>query len=324
MGRKKNLETGGVVLNRGGDLDEATIEFLEGFSKLFASISSLSIPAQRASLSELFHVPESELEPVDRVEDKIIRGRHGSIPIRLFSPHKGGELPVIVYFHSGGWVYGDIEGSESFCRHLANLTGSVVASVGYRLAPEHKFPIPLEDCYDATKWIVENAHIFLGNPTKVILCGESAGGNLAAAVTLMIRRTKEFKVAAHLLLYPVLTSDLNQEHYDNSPDKSLLSYENMKFFWKMYLGSTEDGDNPLASPLKNTDFTRLPPCFIVTAEHDALKHEGEGYKEALQQAGVSVQYQCYPKVIHGFLDLPLDDATKKRAFGDVAAWVKSI
>ena len=306
------------------DLDPATSDFLDGFSQLFASLAPLPLPEQRAKIKAMFSIPENQLESIEKVQDKVILGRHGPINVRLFSPKKEGPLPVIVYLHRGGWVYGSIQESEMICRRLANETGAIVAAVEYRLSPEHKFPIPLEDCYDATQWIAKNAASFLGDPNKVILCGESAGGNLAAAVALMALKAKQFTIAGQLLIYPILTSDLEQKHYDNSPDKSLLSYGNMQFFWSMYLSSPEDGINPLASPLKNTNFAGSPPCFIITAEHDALKHEGGSYKRALQKAEVTVQAKTYPGVIHGFLDLPLANAVKKEALGDIAAWLKSL
>jgi len=244
--------------------------------------------------------------------------------IRLFIPKNEGPLPVIVYLHRGGWVYGSIQESEMICRRLANETGCIIAAVEYRLAPEHKFPIPLEDCYDATKWVFENATSFSGDPEKIIVCGESAGGNLAAATILMAQQENEITIAGQLLIYPILTSDLEKKHYDNSPDKSLLSYENMQFFWSMYLSSSEEGNNPLVSPLKGDGFTDLPPCFIITAEHDALKHEGASYAKALQEAEVPTQIKNYPGVIHGFLDLPLGDAAKKQAIEDITAWLKEL
>ncbi len=305
-----------------GTLDPATVGFLEGFSKIFASIAHLPIVKQRETIQEMFRIPEKE--SIGRIEDKVVSGRHGSINVRLFSPKSKNPLPIIVYFHRGGWVYGSIEESEMICRRLANQTGAIVAAVEYRLSPEHKFPIPLEDCYDATKWIVQNAATLQGDPNKVILCGESAGGNLAAAVALMVGETKSCKLAGQLLIYPILTTDLEKKHYDNSPDKSLLSFDNMQFFLSAYLSSPKDGENPYASPLKNKKFSHLPSCFIITAEHDALKHEGALYGEALRNAKIPVQTKCYPGVIHGFLDLPLADAIKKEALEDIRAWVKNL
>lgn len=303
-------------------LDSETATFLEEFSKIFALMANLSLPMQRVKIKEIFCIPENQLEPIKKTENKLILGRHGPINLRLFFPTNENHLPVIIYFHRGGWVYGSIQESEMICRRLSNETGAIVVAVEYRLAPEHKFPIPLEDCYDATKWVVENTSTFSGDPNKVILCGESAGGNLAATVALMILKEKQFKISGQLLIYPILTNDLKKADYDNSPDKSLLSYENMQFFWDMYLSSPKDGENPLASPLKCKNFANLPPCFIVTAEHDALKHDGACYAKVLQRAGVTVQSKTYEEVIHGFLDLPLASGVKKKAIKDIADWVK--
>ncbi len=305
-------------------LDPVTAGFLEEFAKIFTSIEHLPIADQRTVIKEMFRISEEQFEPIAKVEDKVVSGRHGPINIRLFIPKSEGALPVIVYFHRGGWVYGSIEESETICRRLANETGAIVAAVEYRLAPEHKFPIPLEDCYDAAKWLAANASSFSGNPGKLILCGESAGGNLAAAIALMNRDAKEFAVAGQLLIYPVLTNDLEKKYYEDSPDKLLLSFENMEFFWQAYLSSPRGGENPYASPLKSDNLTNLPPCFIVSAEYDALKHEGARYAKALHRAGITVQAKCYPGVIHGFLDLPLAETIRNEAIEDISAWVKKL
>lgn len=306
-------------------LDSQTEEFLKNFSQLFASLSNFSIPEQRATIKEMFVVPESELEPIAISEDLIVPGKNGSIKIRLFYPKKEGPLPLILYFHRGGWVYGSIEESEVICRRLANETGSIVIAVEYRLSPENKFPVPLEDCYDATKWVVNNASSLkvAGNKEKVTVCGESAGGNLAAAVALLARDRSEFTVASQLLIYPILTADLEKEHYDNCPDKSLLSYENMEFFLDAYLSSSVDRVNPYAFPLNSNDLSKLPSCFLITAEHDALKHEGKRYGEKLREAGVTVEENCFPGVIHGFLDLPLADSIKKEAINVIKNWINA-
>lgn len=305
-------------------LDVETEDFLRGFSETFTSIAHLSIPEQRNTIKEMFRIPEELLEPIASTEDRIVSGRNGPINIRIFSPKKGDGLSVIVYFHRGGWVYGSVEESEMICRKMANKVGAHVVAVEYRLSPEHQFPIPLQDCYDTVKWVVSNAASFNGNPGKVILCGESAGGNLAAATALMIRDRNEFSVAAELLIYPILTSDLNRGHYDESPDKSLLSYGNMEFFIQSYLSSSEMGKEPYAFPLNSKNFSELPSTLIVTAEHDALKHEGKQYAENLRLAGVSVQSKCYPGVIHGFLDLPLAFEIQSQALEDIESWVKSL
>ncbi len=293
--------------------------FLEGFSQVFASIAHLPIPEQRATIKKLFHIPEHSLTPIFRVENKTITGRHGEIPLRIYTPKATSDLPVIVYLHRGGYVYGSLDEAEMICRQLANITDSIVISVEYRLSPEHTFPIPLEDCFDATHWAYKNAP-----SKKLIICGESAGGNLAAAVALMNRDQKQFDLAGQLLIYPFLTTDLNPESYESSPDKALLSYENMHFFLNAYLSNAQDKENPYAAPLKSTDLTLLPNTFIIEAEHDALKHEGEAYKKALINAGVNTTHKCYLDVIHGFLDLPIAKATRNEALEDIKDWINKI
>jgi acetyl esterase len=302
-------------------MDSETTAFLETFGAFFDSIKHLPIAEQRATLAKAPKHKVSEMEPIAKTEDKAIPGRNGPINIRLYSPKTEGPLPIIVYYHGGGWVYGSLDNSEAFCRRLSNHTGALVASIEYRLSPEHKFPIPLHDCYDATKWVAENASTLQGNPNKLIVCGDSAGGNLAAAVALMNQEKKLFPIAGQLLIYPVLTTDLEKQYYDESLDKRLISYENMQFFIDAYLSSPEDGKNPYAAPLKAKNLSNLPSCFVMTAEYDALKYEGARYKAALSKAGTKAQYKCYNGVIHGFLSFPPAEAARAEAMDDIKAWV---
>lgn len=312
------------MLNTATSLSMEATAFLQGFSQVFASIGHLPIPKQRAVIKKLFQIPQDRLTHILKVEDKTITGRHGEIPLRIYTPKIGTNLPVIVYLHRGGFVYGSLDEAEMICRELSNTTGSIVISVEYRLAPEYTFPIPLEDCYDATLWASENASSLSGNPEKIIICGESAGGNLAAAVALMSRDEKQLTLAGQLLIYPVLTTHLNPVNYEMSPDKSLLSLENMEFFLNSYLNNPQDKENPYAAPLKCSNLGGLPLAFIITAEHDALKHEGEAYAEALSEAGVCTEHACYLDVIHGFLDLPIAKATRNQALQDIKVWVNTI
>lgn len=309
-------------------LDPETAGLLDNVSKTFASFENLSIPEQREKIKEVFSVPKQLLEPIANVEDRVIAGKYGRIPLRFFIPNKEGQLPVMVFLHRGGWVFGSLEESEAICRRLANALGAIVVAVEYRLAPEHKFPIPFQDCLDATQWISENASSFFGDPKKIIIAGESAGGNMAAAIAMAMRDQYQHKLAkklaGQLLIYPVLTSDLEKKLYEESPDKALLSYENMQFFLSAYMNSKEDGENPYVSPLKSDHLARLPPCFMITAEFDALKTEGAKYAEALKHAGVPVSAKCYPGVIHGFLDLPLANAIKDEAINDIKEWINEL
>jgi acetyl esterase len=306
------------------ELDPETQQLLGYISKTFDSLSNFSIPEQREKVKEIFSPPKESLEPIANREDRVINGKSGPIRIRLFTPKNEKPLPVIVFLHRGGWVFGSLDECEAICRHLANTTGSIVAAVEYRLSPEHKFPVPFQDCLDATRWIYENASSFFGDQKKIIIAGESAGGNMAAAVAMCFRDQYSLKLAGQLLIYPVLTSDLDKKVYDESPDKSLLTYENMQFFLNAYLNSFEDGENPYVSPIKSKNLAGLPPCFMITAEFDPLKTEGAKYAESLQHQLVSVKKKCYPGVIHGFLDLPLASSVKAEAFHDIKEWLKLI
>ena len=159
---------------------------------------------------------------------------------------------------------------------------------------------------------------FGGDPKKLIICGESAGGNLAAAVSMMARNKKGPNLSAQLLIYPIITSTIKDESYDSCPDQHFITKDAMKFFWNMYLQSAERGEDPYASPDKATDLSKLPPAIIITAEYDPLHQEAVHYAEQLRKAGVKVISKCFPGVIHGFLDLPIYKENQK------TAWIKEI
>ena len=309
------------VLCKENELDEDTLNFLKGFSSLMTEMASLPIPDQRSKIKEMFLPPKDQLEPIERVEDRMIKGRHGDIPLRILTP-KNPNNTTLVFFHRGGWVFGNNDESEGLGRKIANITSCNVVLVEYRLSPEYKFPIPLDDCYDATLWVENNKSSLMGSPQKVVVIGESAGGNLATAVSLKAQKEK-LNLSGQILVYPILTHELNPEVYENSPDKYLLSYENMQWFWEQYLTSSNDGQDELASPL-NVNGVKLPKTLMMTAEFDALKVEGKEYAEKLEKAGTLVTKKEYSKVIHGFLDLPLPSSEIQRALSDIKEFVLSI
>ncbi len=293
--------------------------FMEGFSNLTRASQELSLQEGRKLSTQFFLTPDTVFEKVKRIEEVEILGRdHNKIPIRFFIPDESHTLPLLIYFHRGGWVFGNIEEADPICRKLANHLGCIVASVEYRLAPEHPFPKPLKDCYAATQWIHANADHFGGDKNRLIVCGESAGGNLAAAVALMARDRKGPPIESQLLLYPIISSTLQEEAYDSCPDRYFMTKEAMKFFWSMYVPSPELMSNPYASLECMTNLGGLPPAFIVTAEYDPLHHEAVSYADRLRQAGVEVMTKCFPGLIHGFLDLPIYEEAQK------VAWVKEI
>jgi acetyl esterase len=237
-------------------------------------------------------------DPVAKVEDLSIPGAAGAIPARVYTPAGEGPLPILVYLHGGGWVLGDLESSDFECRAIANAAACIVVSVDYCLAPEHKFPAPAEDAYEATRWVAENAERLGGRPGAVAVGGMSAGGNLAAVVALMARDRGGPALACQLLIVPVTDCGCDTASCLDCGDDYLLTRDEMLYFWQMYLPAPEDGDHPYASPLRAGDLSGLPPARVHTAEFDPLRDEGRAYAEKLEAAGVPVSYECYDGMVH--------------------------
>jgi len=275
-------------------------------------VARLPLSEQRKINRQLMKEYNKGCESIHRVIDLEIPGiEKNKIPLRIYTPKEVTSLPVMVYFHGRGWVFGSIEESDAVCRRLSNHLGCIVASVEYRLAPEFPFPKPLEDCYAATKWMVENAHHFGGNNDNVFVGGESAGGNLAAAVALMARDKNGPKLSAQLLIYPVISSFIQDEIYDRCPDHYFLTKDDMKFFWNVYARVPGAHRNRYASLDCNSEFQNLPPALIITAEYDPLTYDIEKYAIQLKQANVNVIQKSFSGLIHGFLYIPLYEEIQK-------------
>ena len=240
-------------------------------------------------------------EPVAALEDRTVAGPRGLIPIRVYTPHGAGPFPILVYYHGGGWVLGDIASHEVFACSIANAARCLVVSVEYRLAPEHKYPAATEDAYAATKWVAENAAILGGDRRWIAVGGDSAGGNLAAVVALMARDNKAFRPNLQILIYPVTDYSFDTPSYHENAEGYLLWREGMKWCWRHYLAREEDGYQPYASPLRAEDFSDLPPALVITAQYDPLRDEGEAYAARLREAGVPVTLSRYDGMIHGFI-----------------------
>lgn len=266
-------------------------------------LHTLPVAEARQALKSLF-TPEQK-ESISKVEDRLVPGPGGyKVPIRIYTPVGTAPLPLLVFFHGGGWVLGDIESHDGTSRELANKAGCIVVSVGYRLAPEHKFPAAPEDCYAATKWVALNAAAFGGDPTRIAVGGDSAGGNLAAAVAQMAADRGGAPGLVHqLLIYPVTNYAFDTPSYRENGEGYLLTQELMQWFWKQYLSSDEDGKNAYASPLQARELRRVAPAFVITAEFDPLRDEGEAYAARLKEAGVPVEAKRYDGAIHGFFNL---------------------
>ncbi|AIG98717.1 MULTISPECIES: alpha/beta hydrolase [Archaeoglobus] len=242
----------------------------------------------------------SQHERVERVEDRTIKGRNGDIRVRVYQQKP--DSPVLVYYHGGGFVICSIESHDALCRRIARLSNSTVVSVDYRLAPEHKFPAAVYDCYDATKWVAENAEELRIDPSKIFVGGDSAGGNLAAAVSIMARDSGEDFIKHQILIYPVVNFV--------APTPSLLEFGEglwildqkiMSWFSEQYFSREEDKFNPLASVIF-ADLENLPPALIITAEYDPLRDEGEVFGQMLRRAGVEASIVRYRGVLHGFIN----------------------
>ena len=280
----------------------------------------MEVAEARQAILQLFQVENPE--PVAKVEDRTIPTPTGDLPIRLYTPEGDGPLPVLVFFHGGGWVVGNLESHDATCRALANAAGCITLAVDYRLAPEHKFPAAPEDCYEATKWAVLNAAALGGDPQRVAVGGDSAGGNLAAAVALMSGDRGAPSLAYQLLLYPVTNHSFETESCKQNGEDYLLTKDSMVWFWDHYLENDEAGNAPYASPLQAKYVNSPPPGLVITAEFDPLRDEGEAYGKRLQDAGADIKISRYDGTIHGFFSFFHLDAQKK-ALAEVAEELKA-
>jgi acetyl esterase len=244
----------------------------------------------------------STLVPVRAVENSTIPGPAGDIPIRVFRPEPDGPVPTIVFFHGGGFVLGDIDTHEDQTRLLCRDIGAVVVSVGYRLAPEAKFPAGFDDCFAATKYVAEHIADFGNDAARIVVAGDSAGGNFAAAVAIACRDAGGPALAAQLLIYPAV--DFNADGpYPSRVENAegyFLTAEDSLWFHAQYADEDFDASDVRASVIKAADLSDLPPAVVGTAEFDPLRDEGEAYAAKLSDAGVKVVQHRFPGMIHGF------------------------
>lgn len=264
-------------------------------------------------------------ESVGHVEDRLIPGLAGKQPVRIYTPKGDGPFPLLVYFHGGGWVVGSLNTVDVSCRALTNLAECIVVSADYRLAPEYKFPAALDDCYAATRWAALYAASLNGSADRIAVGGESAGGNLAAAVALKAAQSGLPTLAYQLLLYPVVDFRFDTPSYRENAEGYFLTKEMMEWFWAQYLARPEDGADPLASPLRATDarLRGLPPAFVATAEYDPLRDEAAAYAARLHDAGVAVEHRCFRGLIHGFMGMVKTVEPARSALQSAAAALKT-
>jgi acetyl esterase len=271
-------------------------------------LSDLGVDEARR-LMKMMTTMEGDPEAVASVISQTVPGPAGDIPVRIYHPtaHEGegaeSTLGILVWFHGGGWVIGDLDSADGTARQLADRAHAVVVSVDYRLAPEHPFPAGPDDCWAALRWVAEHAAELGGDPARIAVGGDSAGGNLAAVTAVRARDTGGPTLVHQLLVYPATDLTLSHASIDENGEGYLLSKVAMTWFTDLYLGTDGDATDPLASPLFTADLSGLPTATVLTAGYDPLRDEGEAYVAALRAEGVPVDLTRYDTMIHGFFSM---------------------
>src|SRR5690242_9282559 len=288
---------------------------------------TLSAPEARKLFLAAREVLAPDPPPVAEIRELSAPGPTGAaIPLRLYrgaTTTPGETLPALVYFHGGGWVIGNLDTHDSLCRHLANAARCIVVAVDYRLAPEHKFPAAVEDCFAATSWVAQEATALGVDPERLAVGGDSAGGNLAAVVSLIARDRGAPELRCQALLYPTVECSMTHASHDRFAEGYVLTRPTMKWFREHYLRGPADVADWRASPLRAADLSGVVPALVLTAGNDVLCDEGEAYARRLQQAGVPVQLRKFPDQIHGFLTMGKIIRAAQPALDDVAATLRA-
>ncbi|RMG86253.1 MAG: alpha/beta hydrolase [Bacteroidetes bacterium] len=263
--------------------------------------------------------------PMSAVTDTTFNSFDGhAVPVRVYRPSAEGNLPLIVYFHGGGFVLRDIDSHDRVCRRVAHVNQAVVVSVGYRLAPEWKFPVPVKDCYAATVWAAEKAKEWHADAGRLVVMGDSAGGNLATVVARMARDRRQPDIAAQVLIYPTTDARLCHPSIERFATGYFLTKEAMHWFVNHYKAQDSDILNPDMSPLLADDLSNMPPAWIGTAAFDPLKDEGKAYADKLRAAGNEVVYKDYDGMVHAFVNLPRVAPRALEAHEDIRQFLEGV
>ncbi|MFA5063911.1 MAG: alpha/beta hydrolase [Dehalococcoidia bacterium] len=289
------------MIEKRGSLDTRIAIMLAGMrliDKEFYSIK-ISPDANRRIVERDSRLVAGRIEKIFSVTDTAV---HDGLPVRIYSPSDRVGLPIILYIHGGGWVVGSISTHDNVCRKLANRSGAIVVSLGYRLAPENKFPAGLEDVYAALQWAHTEAVSFGGDPGRLAVAGDSAGGNLAAAICLVTRARGGPPIRFQALAYPAVdASNQDRESYRLNEKGYYLTRKIIEHVIPLYINKPDDVLDPYVSPLLANDVTGLPPGLVITAQFDPLMSEGEAYATRLFNSGIPCKLHRYNGMIHGFL-----------------------
>ena len=283
-----------------------------------AKLRSRPVPRNRL-VGKLIGTVAPNVDTVDRR----IPTSYDQVPVRIYRPRDAATpAPVVVFFHGGGWVLGNLDQYEPLCSTLAADAGMVVVSVDYRLAPEHPYPAARDDCYDVTRWVAEHADELGVDPERLAVMGDSAGGNLAAVVSLLARDRGAPHIRYQVLVYPATDVTMSSPSIEENAEAPLLTRDDMHAFREHYLGQSDSSD-PHVSPLHADDHGSLPAALVITAEHDPLRDDGRRYAEALEKAGVEVRLTDYVGMPHGFLSMPGICRSAPQARAEIAGQLRA-
>jgi acetyl esterase len=303
------------------NLDPEIAALLPALNRGFPRVETMTAPQLRAVIREravLLQHPE----PVGEVTDRTVPGPAGDIEVRIYCPTDlSGPPPVIVFAHGGGFVFCDLDSHDDLCRAMTNGVGAIVVSVGYRLAPESVWPAAVDDVYAVADWAAGQAGELGADPARMVVAGDSAGGNLAAVTALLARDRGGPEIAGQLLVYPAIAADFGTESYRRFGDGYYNTATAMAWYWDQYVPNLADRGHPTASPLQ-ADLGGLPPAVVITAGFDPLCSEGESYAKALAEASVTTIYRNYAGAVHGFMTMPslaICRQARKQAWADVSA-----
>lgn len=289
------------MVGRTSELHPDAAEFVETLE--LPPRPAQTVAAAREALDAV--LIEERPRPIDAaVTDYRIPADGGEVRLRAYVPDTANAQPVVLYFHGGGWVRGNIETHDDLCRRLQQATGWSIVSVDYRLAPENPFPTPHEDAYAVLEWVASYPDLINADTDSIIVAGDSAGGNLAASVALRARDMDGPSILGQVLLYPITNYAFDTDSYEENADGPLLTRIGMEWYWDQYLPTPLYGMHPYASPTKASTHDGLPPAIVVTAGFDPLRDEGAAYANTLADAGVYVDHIHYDDMIHAFLSFP--------------------
>ena len=266
----------------------------------------------------------AEMAPIHSVTDRYIPGDTADIHVRIFRPNDSKHLPCIIYFHGSGWTLGFIDLFNPCLSMLSKESESIVIAVNYQKAPEHPFPTPFNDCYASLDWVVKNSQSLGIDLDNISVAGDSAGGNLAAAVALRCRDENLIELASQLLIYPCIDRDFSTPSYSKFAEGYGLTSKAMEWFWDQYLQNPTDSKNPYACPARATTLKGLPPTVLITAQYDPLTSDGERYRDRLIDDGIQVSFKEFEGVIHGFFRAPEITPVSNEAITFVAHELKKL